>query len=293
MIGRLWLYPITVGALAVSVVLFSCAPLPGPMQVTAGGLLAQPSPLASVVASAEIVVVGRVVEKAETYNSCAVVRDGKTYEDSRVYCLAQRYLVSVERYLKGKGEPTLKVGMSEGIDLKMSDGPITEERIAEARQAVRSDLHVPMQIGHRYLLMLSQRSLIPSGKSEPVNHYAFSVAQGRPAWPWRYVLSDSGDVYPEDGGSKYLVHFPDIFPHLPSDAFIAYVERVLVEGTPTPASASPTPQRTPTPTASAAPRTVTSATMALSPANVALQVGQSVDVQVSAHYLSSGSARQY
>jgi hypothetical protein len=129
---------------------------------------------------AEIIVIGQIRETDETINAARNPLDiSQPHPD--IFMLGQIYRVSVERYLKGKGENTLKIIQTEAI-LSQKQTPITPNNIANAKA---NHEHIQFGQQHKYILFLKAVKV-------PEKHYS-----GVGLVPFAFKIADNGNAEAE------------------------------------------------------------------------------------------------
>ncbi len=174
--------------------------------------------LEELVATAPIVVIGRIRDAGEVINMARKPND-ITQADPMVVVLGQVYHLEVQRYLKGTGPATLNVVQAEGF-LYDQDRPVaiptTQVEIDKVKAAENAggDQFVPMQAGMNYLFFVHDLN----GFAPTLNYVTTAAGQ-----PWRFTLPDGGNARPESAVSEAN----RLYPELPSAALLGQMEKLI------------------------------------------------------------------
>lgn len=161
-----------------------------------------------------VIVVAKVTAIGPIYNSSRDGESGEIGPSTSSYTLAQMYVVQVERYLKGSGPETIRVGQAEGA---LPDGMSpTPARLQVARTKYQ---YTPMQVGSRYLSFLN-----PPVKVPELGNIDFYPPGGP---PHRFLLSPDGNAAIE--GVKDAPDLDKMFPKGPEKALISKIEKAIAD----------------------------------------------------------------
>lgn len=201
-----------------ALLVLSCTPPPGsdsaprtsgrPSYVTARSL-------EQLVEQSTVIAVGRLEGTEEEIN-LARDADNPSRASDDSYVLGQVYRLGVERYLKGKGPDTIRVVQAEawGHGGASRTASSSREAIQRLRQeALDGGYAIPFVPGTTYLLFLR-----PLGLVREDDYFA-----GTPQ-PWRFVLTEDGQAYPDSpwGGAELS------FPPRPAEKLLDEIERLMV-----------------------------------------------------------------
>jgi hypothetical protein len=166
------------------------------------------STLSELVSSADVIFIGEALSTRGIVNTA---RDPSNHSipDPMYFSVGQIYRVETESYLKGEGPSNIYVIQNEGFIHLESSSP-SENEIQTAKEQSDS---TPLIIGRRYIMFLSYHDPEYSYDEFPIDDFLF--AKGH---PWRFEITDSNCVQPENGLQEVYRYFPA----MPLTEFIQY-----------------------------------------------------------------------
>jgi hypothetical protein len=183
-----------------------------------------PSPIVSIQESAvvytnfkeitdrsDVIIIGTSIAQKVIVN---IARDPNdhTMPDPLYFSIGQIYEIQVDRYLKGDGTASIYVIQNEGFMPLGSQEP-TNDDIDKAKKLSDS---APLVIGRVYIMFLSYHDPEYSYDDFPIKEFLF--AKGH---PWRFEITNTGCVQPEDGITDLYIYFPSTAVN----EFIQYINK--------------------------------------------------------------------
>ncbi len=163
--------------------------------------------LDDLVAKSTLVVVGNVSGLGGTINMARDISD-ITKPDPLLFGVGQIYHVSVQRYIKGSGAPTLDLVQVEGF----VNGQRSPVNASSIKQAHSKYPYIPLSSSNTYLMFLVPAQGFPAGQ-----YFVGDIA------PWRFTLPPGGMAEPESPWSGARA----VFQPIPSEQLIAKVEQLV------------------------------------------------------------------
>jgi hypothetical protein len=190
--------------------------------------------MSELVASVNMIVIGQVSSANEIWDYSRDTNNPSQADPNELE-VGQVYNLSVERYLKGSGDNTIKFVQSEGL-IKLNQATASPANISEAKTYYP---HVTFETGVKYLFFLN-----PLGTGSPGKNY-FSTT----IYPWVFTIPDNGKAEPQSAKSETIY----IFPAKATADFLQEVQQVIAQN-PTLAevAAAPSPTLIPNTTPPAA-----------------------------------------
>lgn len=182
---------------------------------------------AELVQQAEVIVIGQVVDAAESYHTPEpATGSGEQYQP--MVTTHQVYVFSVKQVLKGEVQGELFLVNREGTYLSDDTGAPVGESVVIGEEVY------PLVEGQRYLVFLTRCCESAAGRDIPERVYYGGAVE-----PWLFVL-------PEDDGGLVTVQSPwylagTYFPSVSLDDLLAYIADPSLAPEITPASPQITP----------------------------------------------------
>lgn len=149
-----------------------------------------------IIENSDVIIIGQSISQKEVINS-ARDPDDLSIQDSSYFGVGQVYEVAVTNYLKGDGPKLINIIQNEGFILS-NPKDVSKEDIERAKSLSDS---LPLKLDTKYLMFLSFSELSYDGYTKG----ELLIGRGH---PWRFVISSSSCVIPEDSISEVYVNFP-------------------------------------------------------------------------------------